>query len=203
MTPPDHTQTTGTPSNTDASQPKFRTAREAIDARMRYVQDFPEEGVLFEDLTPVLADGDALHIVIDELAEACRNLGADMIGGLDARGFLLGSAVAYEMGLGILAIRKKGKLPPPVISEEYSLEYGDAALEIPSEGMNIEGKRVVLVDDVLATGGTLLAARDLIERAGGTVTGCVVVLEVSGLGGRERLGEVPLVVISGGNRDAA
>lgn len=183
--------------------PKYRTAREALAAKMRYVQDFPEEGVLFEDLTPVLADKDALRIVISELSQACHNLGADMIGGLDARGFLLGSAVAYDMGLGILAIRKKGKLPPPVISEEYSLEYGEAALEIPAEGMNVEGKRVVLVDDVLATGGTLMAARDLIERAGGTVSGCVVVLEVDGLGGRERLGDVPLVVLNGKVEDEA
>lgn len=169
---------------------------------MRYVQDFPEKGVLFEDLTPVLADGDALQVVISEMAEASRNLGADMIGGLDARGFLLGSAVAYDMDLGILAIRKKGKLPPPVISQEYSLEYGEAALEIPAEGMNLEGKRVVLVDDVLATGGTLMAARELIERAGGTVAGCVVVLEVSGLGGRERLGGIPLVVLNQSEGDA-
>lgn len=170
---------------------------------MRYVQDFPEEGVLFEDLTPVLADGEALKVVISEMAEASRNLGADMIGGLDARGFLLGSAVAYDMGLGILAIRKKGKLPPPVISQEYSLEYGDAALEIPAEGMNLEGKRVVLVDDVLATGGTLMAARELIEQAGGTIAGCVVVLEVSGLGGRERLDGIPLVVLNQSDGDAA
>lgn len=189
--------------NEHGNEPKYRSAREALADKMRYVQDFPEEGVLFEDLTPVLADGDALHIVIEEMAQASQNLGADMIGGLDARGFLLGSAVAYEMGLGILAIRKKGKLPPPVISEEYSLEYGEAALEIPAEGMNVEGKRIVLVDDVLATGGTLVAARHLIERAGGTVAGCVVVLEVSGLGGRERLGDVPLVVINSGEPDAA
>ncbi|WP_087118035.1 adenine phosphoribosyltransferase [Corynebacterium urinipleomorphum] len=185
------------------SQPTYRTAREALAARMRYVQDFPEKGVLFEDLTPVLADGEALKVVISEMAEASRNLGADMIGGLDARGFLLGSAVAYDMGLGILAIRKKGKLPPPVISQEYSLEYGDAALEIPAEGMNLEGKRVVLVDDVLATGGTLMAARALIEQAGGTIAGCVVVLEVSGLGGRERLDGIPLVVLNQSDGDAA
>ena len=184
-------------------QPTYRTAREALAEKMRYVQDFPEEGVLFEDLTPVLADGAALKVVIAEMAEASKNLGADMIGGLDARGFLLGSAVAYDMGLGILAIRKKGKLPPPVISEEYSLEYGSAALEIPAEGMNIEGKRIVLVDDVLATGGTLHAARDLIERAGGIVAGCVVVLEVSGLGGRERLDGIPLIVLNQSNGDAA
>lgn len=170
---------------------------------MRYVQDFPEEGVLFEDLTPVLADGEALKVVISEMAEASRDLGADMIGGLDARGFLLGSAVAYDMGLGILAIRKKGKLPPPVISQEYSLEYGEAALEIPAEGMNLQGKRVVLVDDVLATGGTLMAARELIEQAGGIVAGCVVVLEVSGLGGRERLDGIPLVVLNQSEGNAA
>ena len=184
-------------------QPTYRTAREALAEKMRYVQDFPEEGVLFEDLTPVLADGAALKVVIAEMAAASKNLGADMIGGLDARGFLLGSAVAYEMGLGILAIRKKGKLPPPVISQEYSLEYGTAALEVPAEGMNIEGKSIVLVDDVLATGGPLAAARELIERAGGTVAGCVVVLEVSGLGGRERLDGLPLVVLNQSEGDAA
>lgn len=187
----------------NSTETSYRTAREALAARMRYVQDFPEEGVLFEDLTPVLADGQALNILISEMSEASRNLGADMVGGLDARGFLLGSAVAYDMGLGILAIRKKGKLPPPVISQEYSLEYGEAALEIPAEGMNLEGKRVVLVDDVLATGGTLMAARDLIERAGGTVAGCVVVLEVSGLGGRERLDGIPLVVLNQSDGDQA
>lgn len=187
----------------NSTQPTYRTAREALAARMRYVQDFPEEGVLFEDLTPVLADGEALKVVISEMAEASRDLGADMIGGLDARGFLLGSAVAYDMGLGILAIRKKGKLPPPVISQEYSLEYGEAALEIPAEGMKLQGKRVVLVDDVLATGGTLMAARELIEQAGGIVAGCVVVLEVSGLGGRERLDGIPLVVLNQSEGNAA
>lgn len=187
--------------NAPANQPIYATARQALDAKMRYVQDFPEPGVLFEDLTPVLADGDALSVVIKELADACRAMGAEMIGGLDARGFLLGSAVAYELGLGILAIRKKGKLPPPVISEEYELEYGTAALEIPAEGMNIEAKRIVLVDDVLATGGTLVAARDLIEQAGGSVVGNAVVLEVKGLGGRERLGDAPLVVVSMSNSD--
>ena len=186
------------PDQLSSNNATFRTAREALASKTRYVQDFPEKGVLFEDLTPVLADKDALNVVISELSAACRELGADMIGGLDARGFLLGSAVAFDMGVGILAIRKKGKLPPPVIREEYSLEYGEAALEIPAEGMQLEGKRVVLVDDVLATGGTLMAARDLIHRAGGTVCGCVVVLEVEGLGGRERLADLPLVVLNKG-----
>ena len=93
-------------------------------------------------------------------------------------------------------MRKKGKLPPPVITEEYPLEYGTAALEIPAEGIDIKGKRVVLIDDVLATGGTLTAATDLIRRGGGEVVGYVVILEVDGLGGREKLGDAPLLVLS-------
>lgn len=173
----------------------YPTAKEALADKIRQVPDFPEEGVLFEDLTPVLADAEALHIVIAEMAKASADLGADLIGGLDARGFLLGSAVAYEMGLGILAIRKRGKLPPPVITQEYATEYSTAALEIPANGVDLHGKKVVLVDDVLATGGTLVAATDLIEQAGGAVVGYVVVLEVAGLGGREKLGDDKLVVL--------
>lgn len=174
----------------------YNNAREALHDKIRLVQDFPEKGVLFQDLTPVLADPEALNIVISEMAHASRKLGADLIGGLDARGFLLGSAVAFEMGTGILAIRKKGKLPPPVITQEYTTEYSSAALEIPADGMEIAGKSIVLVDDVLATGGTLVAARDLIEQAGGKVAGYVVVLEVEGLGGRDKLGDAPVVVLA-------
>ena len=174
---------------------KYSSASDALKDKVRLVQDFPEPGVLFEDLTPVLADPDAFHIVVDDLAAACKELGADMIGGLDARGFLLGSAVAYKLGLGVLAISKKGKLPPPVYTEEYNLEYGSAALEIPRNGTDIQGKKVVLVDDFLATGGTLVGARKLIESAGGEVAGNVVVIEVAGLRGRERLEGVPLVVL--------
>lgn len=178
----------------------FSSAQEALAHKVRRVPDFPSEGVLFEDLTPVLADPEALNVVIREMAEASRELGGDLIGGLDARGFLLGSAVAFDMGVGILAIRKQGKLPPPVITQEYQTEYSSAALEIPADGMNLEGKSVVLVDDVLATGGTLVAATNLIERAGGKVVGYVVVLEVDGLGGRDRLGGAPLVVLDDGRR---
>ncbi|WP_394280463.1 adenine phosphoribosyltransferase [Corynebacterium sp.] len=185
------------------SQNKYANSREALKAKMRYVQDFPEEGVLFEDLTPVLADGDALKVIIEDLSKACQRLGADMIGGLDARGFLLGSAVAYDLGVGVLAIRKKGKLPPPVFTQEYKTEYSSAALEIPVDGIDLKGKKVVLVDDVLATGGTLIAATELIEQAGGEVPGYVVVLEVEGLGGRERIeGRGPVIVVDGDTVDA-
>lgn len=143
-----------------------------------------------------MADAESFTAVVDGLAEACKELGADMVGGLDARGFLLGSAVAYKLNMGILAIRKKGKLPPPVLTQEYELEYGSAALEIPDSGIDIKGKRIVLVDDVLATGGTLYGAKLLLEAAGAQVAGNVVVLEVNGLQGRERLEGTPLVVLN-------
>lgn len=174
----------------------YATAHEALTDLVRLVPNFPSEGVLFEDLTPVLANGEAFRVIVDELAVAAEEMGAEMIGGLDARGFLVGSAVAYKLGQGILAIRKKGKLPPPVHSRSYELEYGSAALEIPANGIELKGKRVVLVDDVLATGGTLVAARDLLEQCGAEVVGYVVVLEVEGLGGRERLAGSPLVVLN-------
>lgn len=177
----------------------YASAAEALKDKIRLVPNFPAEGVLFEDLTPVLADAEAFRTVVDGLAEACEELGAELIGGLDARGFLLGSAVAYKMGLGILAIRKAGKLPPPVLHQEYSLEYGSAALEIPADSSELKGKKIALVDDVLATGGTLYGAKLLLEKAGAEVVGNVVIIEVKGLGGRERLAGPPLVVL--GNTD--
>ena len=104
------------------TSPKYADSKEALRAKTRLVPDFPVEGVVFEDLTPVLADAQAFALLVDELAQAAQNYNADMIGGLDARGFLVGSAVAYKLGLGILAIRKQGKLPPPVHTQEYMLE---------------------------------------------------------------------------------
>ncbi|QTH58700.1 adenine phosphoribosyltransferase [Corynebacterium hindlerae] len=175
---------------------RYATAHEALTDLVRLVPDFPSEGILFEDLTPVLASPEGFSIIVDELAAAAKGMGAEIIGGLDARGFLLGSAVAYKLGQGILAIRKKGKLPPPVHTKSYSLEYGEAALEIPASGIEVEGKKVVLVDDVLATGGTLVAAHDLLEKCGAEVVGYVVVLEVPGLGGRDRLAGAPVVVLN-------
>lgn len=173
-----------------------KAARKALREKTRFVPGFPAEGVLFQDLTPVLADAEAYKSVIEALAHSAKEMGAEVIGGLDARGFLLGAAVAYELETGVLAIRKQGKLPPPVHTYAYDLEYGSAALELPAEGLDLEGKRVVLVDDVLATGGTLLAAKQLIEACGAQLAGCVVVLEVPGLGGRERVGaDIPMVVL--------
>lgn len=174
----------------------YATAREALTDLIRYVPNFPVQGVIFEDLTPALANAECFRMIVDRMAEAAIKYGADLIGGLDARGFLLGSAAAYKMGLGILAIRKQGKLPPPVYRQDFVLEYGEAAFEIPAQGIDLDGRKVVLIDDVLATGGTLLAARNLLERFGATITGNVVVLEVKGLGGREQLADLPLTVIN-------
>lgn len=178
------------------SQPRYSSALDALRKKTRVVPGFPKEGIIFEDLTPVLADPEAFKLIIDDLADCARQFRADLIGGLDARGFLLGSAVAYNNGCGILAIRKKGKLPPPVFTESYDLEYGSTSLELPAEGLDLKGKRVVLVDDVLATGGTLAAARSLIEHCGGEVVGCAVVLEVEGLNARQRLADVPIAVVN-------
>lgn len=174
----------------------YANAREALAELIRLVPDFPSEGVLFEDLTPVLADPEGFRLIVDEVADAAERFGADVIGGLDARGFLIGSAVAYRMGLGVLAVRKKGKLPPPVYTETYALEYGTAALEVPADGMELKGKRIVLVDDVLATGGTMAAARALLEKHEADVTGLCAVLEVPGLGGRDKFPDLPLFVVN-------
>ncbi|MGV0834633.1 adenine phosphoribosyltransferase [Mycolicibacterium thermoresistibile] len=161
-----------------------------IASTMREVPDFPEPGIQFKDLTPVLADAHALTVVTDALAAIVT--GADLVAGLDARGFLIGAAVATKLGTGVLAVRKGGKLPPPVQAESYQLEYGTATLEIPAEGIDLAGRRVVIVDDVLATGGTVAAAARLLTGAGATVPGVAVVLELGGLGGREAVAPLPV-----------
>ena len=163
---------------------------EIISKLTREVADFPEPGVLFRDLTPVLADDRGFSAVTDALARLVA--GADLIAGIDARGFLLGGAVAHRLGVGVLAIRKAGKLPPPVHSRTYTLEYGSATLEIPAEGIDLAGRSVAVVDDVLATGGSVAASRDLLAGAGADVIAAAVVMELAGLGGRERLAPLPV-----------
>ena len=169
-------------------------AARVISALTRNVADFPEPGIQFKDLTPVLADAVGLATVTTALAEIAE--GTDLVAGIDARGFLLGGAVATRLDTGVLAVRKGGKLPPPVFGESYSLEYGEAVLEIPADGIDIAGRRVFLIDDVLATGGTMAAAARLLERAGAIVTAAAVVLELSALGGRERVEPLPVISLS-------
>lgn len=158
----------------------------------RTVADFPVDGVQFADLSPVFADGPALARVVAALAAAGP---CDLVAGIDARGFLLGSGVALQLGVGVLPVRKAGKLPPPVHSESYALEYGEATLQVPAEGVELRGRRVLVVDDVLATGGTVAAAVALLRRCGAEVVGAAVVLEIPGLGGRELLGSLPLTCL--------
>jgi adenine phosphoribosyltransferase len=165
-------------------------AATVIEALMREVPDFPEPGIQFKDLTPVLADARALATVTDALAEVAE--GADLVAGIDARGFLLGAAVATRLGTGVLAVRKGGKLPPPVHSETYELEYGTATLEIPADGIDLAGLDVVVIDDVLATGGTVAATVKLLKLCGANVTAAAVVLELTALEGRARLQSLPV-----------
>lgn len=168
----------------------------AVERLMRRVDDFPTAGVEFCDLTPVLADADGFAAVVDGLCAGHEVGSVDYVAGLDARGFLLAGAVAVRLHTGVLAIRKAGKLPPPVHSRSYELEYGAATLELPADGLDLRGRRVLVVDDVLATGGTLGAAVGLLEDCGAEVTGLSVVLEVPGLGGRDKLTGTPLTCLT-------
>ena len=168
----------------------------AVERLMRRVEDFPSAGVQFCDLTPVLADAEGFDAVVQGLGTGHEVGTIDYVAGLDARGFLLAGAVAVRLHTGVLAIRKAGKLPPPVHSRSYELEYGAATLELPADGLDLHGKRVLVVDDVLATGGTLTAAVGLLEDCGAVVAGLSVVLEVPGLGGRDRLTGTPLTCLT-------
>jgi adenine phosphoribosyltransferase len=163
---------------------------EIIASLTREVADFPAPGIAFKDLTPVFADAAGLAAVTDALARIAA--GVDLVAGIDARGFLLAGAVADRLGLGALAVRKGGKLPPPVLSEAYQLEYGSAVLEIPADGIELAGRRVLIVDDVLATGGTLAATQRLLRRAGAEVVAAAVVLELAEMGGRAAVAPLQL-----------
>jgi adenine phosphoribosyltransferase len=167
---------------------------ELIASLTRNVADFPQPGVQFKDLTPLFADSDGMTAVTDALAEIAS--GADLVAGIDSRGFLVAAAVAGRLGTGVLAIRKGGKLPPPVYTERYDLEYGSATLEIPAEGVALRGRRVVVIDDVLATGGTIAAAARLLDRTGADVTAAAVVVELTALGGRVALAPLPVHSLS-------
>lgn len=156
-----------------------------VAARIRDVPDFPKPGVQFKDLTPLFADARAFAAVVDGIV-GCHRGRFDVVAGVEARGFILGAAVAYAAGTGVVPIRKAGKLPWHTLSASYELEYGSAAVEVHRDAF-APGQRVLLVDDVLATGGTMAAAVELVARAGGDVQGISVILELSVLNGRQQV----------------
>ena len=153
--------------------------------------DFPKPGILFKDITPILGEGSLFRLAVRGYVEAARAAGAEKIAAIDARGFLFGAAAAYELGLGLAPIRKKGKLPFQCESAAYALEYGEAVVEMHIDAVK-PGERVVLMDDLLATGGTAGAAVKLIERIGGQVVAAVFLVELGFLDGRKALGSTPM-----------
>ncbi len=151
---------------------------------IRTIPDFPEPGIQFRDITPLLANADAFRQVVDLMAEPYQNIGH--IVSIESRGFIFGAPIAYCLGAGLIPVRKSGKLPFTTLSEAYSLEYGTNSVEIHTDAIQ-PGEKVVIVDDLLATGGTVKAAVSLIERLGAVVDGICVLIELEALGGRERL----------------
>jgi adenine phosphoribosyltransferase len=162
---------------------------------LRAIPDYPKPGILFQDITPVLADRELFQDVISEMSRPFRQLQVTHILGIEARGFILGGAVAASLGVGFVPARKPGKLPWERISESYDLEYGSDSLEAHRHAWT-EGSRVVVVDDVLATGGTARAAGQLVRALGGTLLGWSFLLQIEGLGGREKLQGAPCHVIA-------
>lgn len=162
---------------------------------IRATEDWPQDGVTFRDITPLLADPHGLTATVTALADAAREFGPlDAVAGVEARGFLLAPLIAEALGIGLIPVRKAGKLPPPTLGESYALEYGEATIEIHPDAI-ADGARVLIVDDVLATGGTLAAAVRLFERAGAHVAGTLVLIELPALAGRTALAGVPTTAL--------
>ena len=167
---------------------------ELLDRLIRDVPDFPQPGVVFKDISPLLADHTGFSRVVRALADAVGEGRVDKVVGMEARGFILAAPVALALGTGFVPVRKAGKLPGPTHRVAYALEYGEAVLEVHQDAIS-PGDRVLLVDDVLATGGTVAATRSLVEACGGEVVGVAVLMELSFLPGRAALAGVPLTAL--------
>jgi adenine phosphoribosyltransferase len=167
-------------------------AVENLRGSIRDVPDFPKPGIIFKDITPVLCDGALFRAAIDLFLERCRTQEIDKVVCIDARGFLFGSAVAYELGLGLVPIRKRGKLPYKTERAAYTLEYGEAEMEMHIDSIR-SGERIVLIDDLLATGGTSASAVALIQKVGGVLVEAQFLIELEFLHGREKLEPAPVV----------
>jgi adenine phosphoribosyltransferase len=162
-----------------------------IEALIRDVADYPKPGIVFKDITPVLASPQGMSDALDLMAERCAHFEAEVIASPEARGFVFGVPLALRLGCGFVPVRKKGKLPWRTIEESYDLEYGSDTLAIHEDAVS-SGPRVLIVDDLLATGGTVGAAQKLIEKGGGSVVGAAFLIELGFLAGRERLDGVPV-----------
>ncbi|MBA43675.1 MAG: adenine phosphoribosyltransferase [Magnetococcales bacterium] len=158
---------------------------------IRDVPNFPKEGIMFRDISPLLADPKAWQCAIDQMAERIADYKPDMLAGIDARGFLLAAPLAYKMGIGYSMVRKKGKLPWQTIDYTYELEYGNDHIELHADAFP-KGSRVVVCDDLLATGGTAGATQILIDKCGASPVALACLIELEGLGGREKLGGLPV-----------
>lgn len=158
------------------------------------IPDFPQPGIIFRDITSVIGNADGLALAVDEMSSFLKDIDFDIIAGLESRGFLFGMPIAYKLHKAFIPIRKKGKLPRETVSATYDLEYGNATIEVHKEDIH-PGDRVILVDDLIATGGTLKAAAGMLEQLGAEVVGIVCLLELKGLHGREKLGKYPLMTV--------
>ncbi len=159
---------------------------------IRDIPDFPKKGIIFKDITPLLASPEGLKEAIAQLAAPYRNKGVDVVVGMESRGFIFGPAVACALGAGFVPTRKPGKLPAETIEETYDLEYGTDTLEIHADGI-LPGQKVLMVDDLIATGGTMAAACNLVRRLGGKIVGAAFVIELSFLHGREKLPDIDVM----------
>ena len=166
-----------------------------IKSRIRTVPHYPKSGVMFRDITTLLKDATGLQLTVKSLADHYRNQAIDRVAGIEARGFILGAAVAYELGLGFIPVRKKGKLPSEVVGQDYALEYGTDRIEIHTDAI-ANGESILLIDDLIATGGTASAACALIQSMGGNVQGCGFVIDLPDLGGRQLLEQLGHSVFS-------
>ena len=166
---------------------------EHLKSKLRHVPDFPKPGINFCDITTLLKDPAGLSDAVEGLAEPFRDERVDLVVGIESRGFILGAAVADRLRAGFVPARKPGKLPAPAVRQTYELEYGSDALEIHEDGIEA-GQRVLIVDDLLATGGTAGAARDLVKKTGGEMVGIAFLVELTFLDGRKRLGDTPIFV---------
>jgi adenine phosphoribosyltransferase len=161
-------------------------ASDYIKQHIRTVENWPQQGVMFRDITPLLQDPKTFRVLIDLFVHRYMDAKLDLVAGLDARGFIIGSVLAYELNLGFIPIRKKGKLPFNTLREEYELEYGSATVELHADACKA-GDRVVLIDDLIATGGTMMAGKKLLERLGATVVEGAVIVDLPELGGSKIL----------------